>query len=209
MKLVLDTEKTRGDTAVLLYLFSLLSGYRITVDTFEEARKRGLLRFSQMYDPRKPFPEYVTLNETGEHVIESSMAECSVPENSVDRFESLASKMMECFPAGYKKGSDSSTKLPWRGNVKTIADRLRKFVMKYGDFSDDEFVDAAKRYVADNAGSPYMRVLLYFIYKNVDGEKQIINGKLVGDKDKISPLADYLSNKEEKPVNVDWDITLC
>ena len=213
MKIVLDTEvcKERGvDVDVALYLLSLLSSCKITVNTFEKARQQRLLKFDQMFDIRKPFPEYVNLTETGEHMIESLMANSNitVADKKLDRFEVLADKMRACYPDGYKKGSDSHTKQPWRGNTKTIADRLKKFVMKYGDYTDEEFVDATKRYVADNVNSPYMRILLYFIYKNVEGERQVVNGKLVGDRDKVSPLADYLANKDVEPATIDWDVEL-
>lgn len=211
MKIIIDTDvciKEGKEPDTMLYLLSLLSGYPITLNTFEKARQQGLLKFSQMYDPKKSFPDYVSLSDTGVFVAESVVGSSATSEQPKDRFEVLAGKMMECFPEGYKQGSDSHTKQPWRGNKMTIADRLRKFVVKYGDYTDEEFVDATKRYVANNINSPYMRILLYFIYKNVVGEKQVVNGRLVGDTDRISPLADYLSNKDDKPANDNWDVTL-
>lgn len=215
MQLVINTEickKSGKDADVILYLFSLLSGCRITPLTFEKARQQGFLKFEQMYDRRFPFPDYVSLSDTGKYVAESILAQSatkSSEDTETDRFIVLANKMRECFPEGYKKGSDSHTKQPWRGNPQTIADRLRKFVTKYGDYSDDEFVEAARHYVKDNINSPYMRILLYFIYKNVDGERRVIDGRLVGDRDKISPLADYLNNREEsEAAGIDWDVEL-
>ena len=80
MKIVLDTEvcKKEGmDTDVAIYLLSLLSGCKITVDTFEKARQQRMLKFEQMYDVRKPFPEYVSLTDTAERVVESLMASSS------------------------------------------------------------------------------------------------------------------------------------
>ena len=212
MKIVFDTDvckKIGKDIDLILYLLSHAAGAKITANTFEKARQQNSLKFNAPYNRANLFPDYVELSTDGEFVVESVLASSNVGgEKSEDRFESLAKKMIECYPEGYKRGSDSKTKMAWRGNPKTIADRLRRFVLKYGDFTDEEFVDATKRYVADNISSPYMRVLLYFIYKNVDGEKQIVNGRVVGDKDRISPLADYLANKEEKLVSDDWDVQL-
>ena len=52
MKIVLDTEvckKDGKDADVILYLLSLLSGCKITVNTFEKARQQRMLKFEQMY----------------------------------------------------------------------------------------------------------------------------------------------------------------
>ena len=72
MKIVLDTDVCRNkgeDAGIILYLLSLLSGCKITVDTFEKARQQRMLKFEQMYDVRKPFPEYVNITDTAEHVV--------------------------------------------------------------------------------------------------------------------------------------------
>lgn len=210
MKIVLDTEvckKMGKDGDVALYLLSLLSGCRITVDTFEKARQQNLLKFDRMYDRRYPFPDYVSLNQTGEYVAESLMASSETSTQSAGRFPDLAKKMMELYPKGYKVTS-SGNKYSWRGNATTIADRLEKFVTKYGNYSDEDFLDATRRYLADYAGKPDMRILMYFIYKNVDGEKREVGGRIIGDRDRISPLADYLANKESAPVDFNWDIEL-
>lgn len=212
MKIILDTDicKNEGtDPDVALYLLSLLSGCKITLDTFEKARQQRLLKFEQMYDSRYPFPEYVLLNDTGVHVAEGLMAKSK--SSNEDRFKALAAKMMEVFPAGSKIGQNG-TKHPWRGNVTTIAERLQKFVAKYGDYTDEEFVDAAKRYVADYIGKSTMRILLYFIFKNVKDGEQVVGDRVVGETMRISPLADYLATKENEEnivVNHDWDVRLC
>ncbi len=80
MKIILDTEvckKEGKDADVIIYLLSLLSGCKITADTFEKARQQRMLKFEQMYDVRKPFPEYVSLTYTAEHMIECLMASIS------------------------------------------------------------------------------------------------------------------------------------
>lgn len=210
MKIILDTDACKGngrDPDVLFYLLSLLSGYPITPSTFEKARQSGFLKFDRPYDPRNLFPDYVSLSQTGEFVTESVMAKSNVPANSENRFMALAEQMRALFPAGNKIGQNGS-KYPWRSNATTVADRLEKFVAKYGDHTDEEFIDATKRYLADYMGKPDMRILMYFVYKNVEGEKKVVDGRMVGDRDRISPLADYLANKEEDAVPIDWEIEL-
>lgn len=210
MKIIIDTDvciKEGKEPDTMLYLLSLLSGCPITLLTFEKARQQGLLKFNQRYDPRNPFPDYVTLSDTGTFVAESVIGGSATTEQPKDRFEILAKKMMAIYPKGFKT-TTNGTKYSWRGNEVTNADRLKKFVTKYGDYSDEEFEDATKRYVSDMLGKTDMRILMYFIYKNVDGEKKAVNGRLVGDTDRISPLADYLANKDDKPTDSNWDVTL-
>lgn len=211
MKLILDTDackKAGRDVDVILYLLSILAGSKITVNTFEKARQQSLLSFERPYDRRFPFPDYVGINNTGRFVAESAMAQSNDVTQPEGRFIHLAKELIPLFPAG-SKVSQTGTKHPWRGNPTTIADRLEKFMLKYGDHSDEDIIDATKRYVADYMGKPTMRILMYFIYKNVDGEKKFIDGKLKGDSDRISMLADYLENKEaDVPVDFDWNTTL-
>lgn len=195
MKIILDTDvcKEGGkDIDVIIYLLSLLSGSNITINTFEKARQQGLLKFEEMYNRADPFPTYVSLSKSGEYIVDSILAKSATKEaenKPKDRFEALAEKLMAIFPAGYKVFANG-TKQPWRGNVSTISERLRKFVLRFPEHAkctDDEFEDAAKRYVHDYIGKETMRLLLYFIFKNVND---------AGDNTRISPLADYLTAKD-------------
>ena len=122
MKIVLDTEvckKEGKDVDLALYLISLLCGSKITQNTFEKARQQRLLTFSQMYDVRNPFPDYVTLTDTGEHIVESLMAS-SVNVASEERCTQLAEKLREIFPAGKKPGYAYT----WRDSVSCITDNI-------------------------------------------------------------------------------------
>ena len=66
---------------------------------------------------------------------------------------------------------------------------MEKWFNKYpNSFSDDEIVDAAKRYVESfNGQYTYMQVLPYFIFKNVP-----VNGMM----EEKSQLLSVLENKE-------------
>ena len=209
MKIVLDTEvckKEGKDVDVALYLLSLLSGCKITLNTFEKARQQRLLVFEQMYDPRKPFPEYVSLNQTGEHIAESLMAD-SNDKSSDDSCMELADKLREIFPAGKKPGYAYT----WRDSTSCIADRLKKFFLKYGKYSDEEIINATKEYVGSfNGDYQYMQLLKYFIWKNKVTGEEVVRGRVVGEVEKQSQLAAWIEdNKDSKHINHDWDARLC
>lgn len=207
MKIVLDTEtckKEGKDADVIIYLLSLLSGCKITVNTFEKARQQGLLKFGQMYDPHKPFPEYVSLTETGEHVVESLMASSSNVA-SEERCTQLAEKLREIFPAGKKPGYAYT----WRDSVSCIADRLKKFFMKYGEYTDEQVIEATKAYVASfNGNYTYMQLLKYFIWKNKVTGGELVRGQIVGEVEKQSQLAAWIEDTPDKKTEVDWGIEL-
>ena len=207
MKIVLDTEvckKEGKDVDLALYLISLLCGSKITQNTFEKARQQRLLTFSQMYDVRNPFPDYVTLTDTGEHIIESLMAS-SVNAASEERYTQLAEKLREIFPAGKKPGYAYT----WRDSVSCIADRLEKFFMKYGEYSDEQVIEATKAYVASfNGNYQYMQLLKYFIWKNKVTGEEVVRGRVVGEVERQSQLAAWIEDTPEKSTSADWDIAL-
>ena len=209
MKIVFDTEscvREGKDIDVILYLLSLLSGCKITTNTFEKARQQGYLRFEQPYDRRFPFPEYVSLTDTGEYVVGSVMASSNVSNQSEERFINLANKLRDIFPAGKKPGYAYT----WRDSTSCIADRLKKFFLKYGEYSDEAIIDATKRYVDSfNGNYQYMQLLKYFIWKNKVTGEEVVRGRIVGEVERQSQLAAYLEDDEEEmKVNHDWDVEL-
>ena len=209
MKIVLDTEvckKEGKDADVIIYLLSLLSGCRITVNTFEKARQQNLLKFEKPYDRRFPFPEYVSLNPTGEYVVEGMMASSSIPDSKDDSCLELANRLREIFPAGKKPGYAYT----WRDSPSCIADRLKKFFLKYGRYSDEDIIRATKAYVDSfNGNYQYMQLLKYFIWKNKVTGEEVVRGRIVGEVERQSQLAAWLEdNNEEKTVSVDWDVSL-
>ena len=207
MKIVLDTEvcKKEGmDTDVAIYLLSLLSGCKITVDTFEKARQQRMLKFEQMYDVRKPFPEYVSLTDTAEHVVESLMA-ISSNVASEERCTQLAEQLREIFPSGKKPGYAYT----WRDSISCIADRLKKFFMKYGNYTDEQVIEATKAYVASfNGNYTYMQLLKYFIWKNKVTGEEVVRGRVVGEVERQSQLAAWIEDTPDKSTNANWEIEL-
>lgn len=115
-------------------------------------------------------------------------------EISEERLEALANKLKECFP----QGRTPDKKYIYRCNKKEIMQSLKKFFNQFGNYTDDEVIDAAKRYVASFRGNyAFMRIVKYFIIKDLrrDGG------------DIISDLATFLENKEseEDVVNTNSD----
>lgn len=124
------------------------------------------------------------------------------------RFETLAIKVQECFPKQkmmYANGTASP--FYFRCNKTEIKNKLKKFLTIYGDVSDEDIIDATKRYVTSYASKGYrgMRLAKYFIMKD--------DRKLMADDEvhveEISDLATFLENKtEDTPSDIvdgdDW-----
>ena len=125
-----------------------------------------------------------------------------------ERFETLATKVQECFPKQkmmYANGTASP--FYFRCNKTEIKNKLKKFLTIYGDVTDEDIIDATKRYVASYAPKGYrgMRLAKYFIMKD--------DRKLMADDEvhveEISDLATFLENKtEDTPSDIvdgdDW-----
>lgn len=210
MKIIFDTDackKNNQDIDLILYLISLMAGSKITLNTFEKARQGKFIDFNKPYNRNNLFPDYVEISDNGEFLVESIMADSNmVNNNSEDRFINLANKLRELFPAGKKPGYAYT----WRDSTSCIADRLKKFVMKYGDYSDEDIINATKRYVDSfNGNYQYMQLLKYFIWKNKVTGSELIEGRMVGEVERQSQLAAYLEDTEEETANkVDWESEL-
>lgn len=124
------------------------------------------------------------------------------------RLETLALKVQDCFPKQklmYANGRESP--FYFRCNKTEIKNKLKKFLDFYGEVSDDDIIDATKRYVDTYASKGYlgMRLAKYFILKDdkrltVDDEVHV---------EQLSDLATFLENKSEnKPQDIvngdDW-----
>lgn len=118
-----------------------------------------------------------------------------------DRCESLAVQMRAIFPKGIKTGSSA-----WRGNLRDISLRLKKFFKLYGNtWSDEEILDATKRYVDHfNGVYTYMRILKYFIMKSARVQDEEGNNHI----EDISELATWLENADQEEYKEDWTSSL-
>lgn len=198
MKFIIDTEKidASGVSAdVLMYLMALYLRSPITFETFN---KLSMTNYIYYDDVKGGLPSGVKLLEEGAEIIEEVFlsSELEKTESDKDRYTRLAETLIEMFPEGRKAGTTHY----WRGNVKDISRRLKKFFKIYGDRTDDEIIKATKRYVESfNGNYQYMRVLKYFIWK--DQKKMNDEGEIYVDP--TSELANILENKEVT-YNDDW-----
>lgn len=90
----------------------------------------------------------------------------------INRIDELAEKLQELFPKGKKDGTNKY----WRGNIRDIKLKLKKFFVKYGDkYTNEEIINATQSYVNSfNGDYRFMRTLQYFIFKDerrVGGEE--------------------------------------
>lgn len=113
-----------------------------------------------------------------------------------ERFETLAAKVQECFPKQkmmYANGTASP--FYFRCNKTEIKNKLKKFLTIYGEVSDEDILDATKRYVASYAPKGYrgMRLAKYFIIK--DDKKLSVDDEV--HVEQLSDLATFLENKTE------------
>ena len=125
-----------------------------------------------------------------------------------ERFETLATKVQECFPKQkmmYANGTASP--FYFRCNKTEIKNKLKKFLTIYGEVTNEDIIDATKRYVASYASKGYrgMRLAKYFIMK--DDRKLMADDEI--HVEEISDLATFLENKtEDTPSDIvdgdDW-----
>ena len=197
MKYIIDTEILKREGIRLdeaLYLLSVYKKRPINFNTVQKAKiENKILKFENPRDPTKITPK-------GQSIIESILAKSKihVSSDNLERYKALADKMREIYPKGLKPG----TNYQWRDSTAIIADRLIKLVAKYSiEFTDEEAIDATKRYVTSfNGNYKYMQILKYFISKQkpVEGAPAEQNSQFLS----------FLQNKENIIENQDWTANL-
>lgn len=114
----------------------------------------------------------------------------SATDRTEEQLISLAQKMRDAYPQGKMPG----TAYYYRCNNKEVILKLKKFFLTYDKYSDDEIIEATKRFVSSfNGNYKYLPLIKYFIskLKPIQEEDGTIHNV------EYSPLADYLENKEE------------
>lgn len=120
------------------------------------------------------------------------------PETEDVKLETLAKTLIDIFPKGKKDGTNKY----WRSNVKDTKLRLKKFFKLYGDkYTYEQIIEATKDYVQSfNGNYSFMRVLKYFIWKDVRKIDSDGNGYI----EEVSDLADYIDNLGQDNTDKDW-----
>lgn len=129
-------------------------------------------------------------------------------DNEDSRYEELALQVQACFPKQKMINSNGLTSpFYFRCNKGEIKNKLKKFIEVYGEVSDEDILDATKRYVASYAPKGYrgMRLAKYFIMK--DDKKLTADDEI--HVEQLSDLATFLENKtEDTPSDIvdgdDW-----
>lgn len=135
-------------------------------------------------------------------VLDEILCDSEVTPND-KRLEILAEKIRERFPPGFKVDDRSGTKYYHKSNKKAITQALKRFIVYYGDYSDEEILDATQRYIDSFQGNyvPPFQMANYFVVKDLRNKGGDIT----------SSLATFLENKEEgegENNNSDWTTKL-
>ena len=130
-----------------------------------------------------------------DEVICDSSQDCTKTE---EELLELTKKVRELFPQGKQKDKyGRDTPYYYRCNNKEVKDKLKKFFTLFGNYSDEEILDATKRYVASFRGQYWqngiLRLAKYFILK--DQIKPTEDGNHV---EQVSDLLTFLENKESE-----------
>lgn len=148
---------------------------------------------------------YVTQHWSG--VLDEILADSTEVQGIDDaRLLNLAQQMRELYPKGKMKDRfGRETPYYFRCNNSEVVKALKRFITQRGNYSDEEILDATKRYVAANSRNNFsgMRLIKYFILKDEKKEDEDGNVKVI----QVSDLETYLSNKEseeEVVTNDDW-----
>lgn len=122
--------------------------------------------------------------------VDDILMESTGKAESQERLVALAKKMREAYPEGKMPG----TSYYYRCNVAEVASKMKRFFLNYGNYTDDEIVEATKRFAEANKGNKYIPLLKYFISK----QKTIRNEDGVGHVEEVSELASYLENRQQE-----------
>lgn len=108
-----------------------------------------------------------------------------------DRLKNLAKEIQNIFPSGYNRNELTGAVYYHKSNSGAIKRALKRFITNYDDYSDEEILDATRRYVASFRGN-YSRIQManYFVYK----DNRTVGGEVT------SSLATFLENKESGEV---------
>lgn len=133
--------------------------------------------------------ENIYLTQHWNDVLDEIILDSNGAIDDEERLKNLANRMKEVYPKGKMPG----TPYYYQCNTREIMLKLKKFFKIYGNYADDDIVEATKRFVSSfNGNYKFLPLIKYFIFKD----------KLVMDEDGMqhvspeSPLATFLENKD-------------
>lgn len=167
-----------------------------TDDTYKSLISKGLITRvnGTLYSLNKKYSP----TEKGINLVDELIADSE--ENIVlkeEEIKNLADTLRGMYPEGKMPG----TSYYYRCNRADVVRKLKSFFRRYGDYTNDQIIDATQRYIASfNGNYTYLRLLKYFIWKdeNKDGETL-----------QVSQLADWIENQSQvNRTNSDWTTNL-
>ena len=200
MKITIDTKVLKQEEVSVGLMCFLLSVYlknpimaKEDLAVFTEACERGLIKYTR-YDMESG-PQEIELTRIGgnfiEGVLAKSLTKAEITEKEREKYRNLAKKMQELYPEGIKPGTHEK----WKSSFTICGDRLLSLVKRFNlSFSEEDAIQACKNYVNACKSDPTtMRVLMYFIWKNDNGEFK-------------SDFLTYLENlgQNDKTTDKDW-----
>lgn len=134
--------------------------------------------------------------EDWEDAVDKMVESCS--KGIDERLLKLAERLRDCYPPGKLP----NTPYYYKCNKPEVAACLKRFILKYGDFPDEDFEKATKAFVASYQGNyRYLPLLKYFIMKNKTKEDEDGKSHIV----EVSELLSYLENKSEDVIPMSDD----
>ena len=183
------------DLPSVLAIMLVKTGVNIT-SLFDELLKKEIL-------VRDLFSSEFLVTQKWDDICSSVLLESDTSIPTEERLEALVVQLMDLFPRGKKP---ANTPIYWRGNKKDNKLRMQKFFKLYGNkYSDDQIIDATRRYVESfNGDYSYMRTLKYFIWK--DSKKVNSEGNIYIEE--VSDLATWIENEGQEDLSDNWTSTL-
>ena len=204
MKITIDDKicKKHGLTleeALLMLSYRMSKDHTMTVASLED---REIIIYNGEED------DFIVPKNWSEVLDEILNASSGKTVKTDEELLALAVRIQECFPKTKMRDRfGRETSFYYRCNRTEVKNALKRFFThsSYKDASDDDIVDAARRYVASFGGnySGRMRLAKYFIWKNDVKLKEDGTGYV----DQLSDLETFLENKdseEEYNTSEDW-----
>ena len=176
------------DVGEFFFTLTYILGYNM-----EELMDKMLENGSAKFEFGKVVPSQLSIEK-----VRRVIAPSTAPQLTKDELMALATKMKAMFPKGMMMDG-----IPWTEGPVLIAQRLENFIRRFGNYPAEDIEKATQRYVDAKTGSPYMKSLKNFIYKEViqvDGTTELqsdLYNFLENPDSLLNPLEDWTAELRE------------
>lgn len=188
MKLTIDSKACENngltlEEFIILFLFTKKVDINEIINSLVEKKIAGKDLFSD---------NSLVLGSKTKQLIEKIILESNDSvKNNTERIKNLAKTLQDMYIQGKKAGTQDY----FKGSSAEIVQRLKRFFAEYGEFTDEQIIEATKKYIVSfNGDYKFAQLLKYFISKKVDGERG-------------SRLLSYIenANQKESQQTIDWE----